>query len=440
MKNVLLAAALLLAACSSLWAQSAPAVELDRRYIDPLHGFSIRPPAGAERARDPSTSRLVSWNLREKGNIVWTLAVQQFVETQDKIDLPAYSKALVDKLKSDGRLNVSSCTLTKVADKPAIDLCGTPAKLAFYQRQVWVQAEAGRFLVFQITGPQDMQAKLDDLLTASLVTAQFIDPQAAKAAREKSLAAGAELLKALTDQKMAAALHSQQWFVLQIKGKDAGFILRSDSAGRIQDVDGFQVTVWKYVQVEKDKPFLSKEVLLASANAATERWKMQQQIGAGGAETQSVAEDGMRVDSRIVCSVDYAGKVSSQKRTIPDVPYLPRATGLLLPRLVDLGKPASYAFGTYVTESNDFDMRTFRVIGPEKVSQDGKVVDAIKCADQAAADSEEALLWLTDKGDLIRMEAPEGVVLQAATHEEVLRKFPSADTLLKATERWASQK
>ena len=418
------------------------AVELDRRYNDAfMFGYSIQPPAKAERARE---STRVAWTRRDDktGAVAMTLTVRQVVESGPVEDLSKFATALSQRLRDNDRMKVESVNLTRVGDKDAVDVAGQTGGIALYQRQVWVTPDPGRFIVFTITGPADDKANLSAIMDAVMATARFISPEAAKQARQANLQRGRELLATITAGKLSAAIRPDaQWFTMQLNGKDIGFICRSEATARQNDNDGVEVTLWSYVKVTPDdQPRLDKQVLFQAGDGSMDRWKEQLQIGTGAPGTLSVAEDGGRVADTVICMVDQNGKVDSKRHKVPDVPYLSRAGGVLLPRLVNLSKPQSYAFGTYTTARNDFDMRTFTVVGPEKATIAERTVNAIKVIDQLAADAEEATLYLTEQGDMLRMATPDGLVIESATRQQVIERFANAEQLIQSTAKWASQK
>ena len=436
--------------CPQSPAQTKPGVDLGRRYMDDLYGFSMQPPADAERSRS-SISGAINWTRRDAqtGAIAATLGVHQVVDIQDKTelknqaDLKAYSTALVEKLRKDEHFDVESTTMTSVAGRAAIEISGKTGPIVFWQRQVWVPADAtGRFIVFTVMGPVDAREQLNALLEASLRTVRFTDLAAAKAAREANLDRGKAILAALADAHFQAALRpQQQWFLLAVKGKPAGFVIRTDEAVKQEGANGYRVTIWTLLEQPGDKPRLAKQVLFATADGTTERWKEQLRIGAAGGDSDGFAEDGACIGRQVVCAVDHNGKVKTSNRAVPAaIPYLPRATSMLLPRLLDLSKPAAYAFGTYTTAANDFDLRTFTVLAAEKITVNGRPTSAVRATDQLAADAEEATLWLNEKGDLLRMQTADGLLMETASRQEVLRYFPKASDVITDTQAWASQK
>jgi hypothetical protein len=115
--------------------------------------------------------------------------------------------------------------------------------------------------------------------------------------------------------------------------------------------------------------------------------------------------------------------------------YLPKALGLLLPGLVDLGKTGGYTFAEYSATENDFRMRTFEVVEPEVISAEGKSQAAMKVTDRPNFNTEPTVLWLNTKGKVLRSKNPNGLVNRVAAREEVLEAFPEAEKVIENMKR-----
>ncbi|MCK4602558.1 MAG: hypothetical protein KAU28_08840, partial [Phycisphaerae bacterium] len=345
-------------------------VELGKRYVDPLHGFSLRPPAGTDRQRQRVAARLVSWTKRDPrtGAIAWTLSVLKVTETNEKIELKPYSQALAKKLQTQENFREVTTELAPVAGKAAIHLRGVSGgSLGLWQRQVWVLTKARKFLIIKITGPVDMKDRLDAICGAVLATLEVTDPKKALEKRKELLARGEKLLAGLTDKKLTDATHGEpQWCLLRFKGDDVGFMLTTESATRREGRRGYEVKLWVMSRLPKDQPRLLKRVLFTTVDRKLERWTESLQIGSGPTSVV-IGEDGIRQDDVIVCNFARGDRIDTNKKAVPAslTFYLPRAIGLLLPRLVDLQEQTSYAFAVYAGDVNDFDMRTLKVIGPD---------------------------------------------------------------------------
>ncbi len=410
-------------------------IELAPRYTDSRHGFSLCPPAGTERTIETSPMRLATWRKRDAKTkaIAWTLSVLRASAGKEKVDLNAYSRGLVQSLLRKENFRVESAKVTKLSGKGAIDLSGvTGGRRRVWQRQVWVQAEPGRFIIVQLSGPAGMKAQLNTIFGKVLATLEIIDPKVAAASRKANLARGRKLLAELTDKKLAEILRTKpQWFLFRKKDKYIGFMKVVESPAKRENTNGCEVKVWLWLQKGfKGLPLRSKQIMFAAADRKTERWSRRVWVDLGKGKIGYVRdENGIRQDNTITCKLEAGGRAKARTVVIPpgNIPiYQPKAINCLLWRLMDLKNKTGYAFAVYNTRANGFDMRTLTVVGPEQIELDGKKVEAVRVTDQAAEDAGAETTWLDSKGFPLRAGQGDVVVI-AVTRSEVLRKFPRAE-------------
>jgi len=145
MKRILAAAsaAVFLAGMGDLGARpasapaSAPAVRLGVRYTDVFRGFSLCPPAGAQRVRETSTRRLVGWVQRDDKTraIRWSMEVLQTSHKPTKLSISEYAEAVTKEL-AKGQFKVKSTQVGTVAGKPAMHFRGIwRGALTLWRRQ-----------------------------------------------------------------------------------------------------------------------------------------------------------------------------------------------------------------------------------------------------------------------------------------------------------------
>ncbi len=447
-RHGLLPAALAVLLTTGLYAQRADGetnIKLGKRYIDQLRGFSLRPPAGTQRLRKPSPSLLVSWVRRDAktGAIAWTLSIQQAIEKQKDLNLKAYAKALEQKLTLEQNLRVESSKLAPTAGKPGIHIRGEIAgRGKLWQRQVWLLAEPQRFLIFSITGPAATKATLEKVMDAALGTLRVINLEDALKARKENIERGKVFLKAITDEKLKAAVDTQpQWYLFRMQGDYTGFMKVLESTSRRENRNGVEIRKWVMWKTPKAPPRLLKSVLFTTADRSLEEWKDRFQVGLIEARSGS-REDGIKQNELIVCSLAETVRKPrphwqerAKKKIVPEDIYLSKAIGDMLSRLVDLTRPAAYSFASYTSTANAFDMRTFTVVGSDSIVISGKRMEAVRVLDQAAADVEPATLWVDRKGRILRMHTEEGLQMLLSTYAGVLQRFPNAEKALAVMDR-----
>lgn len=437
-------------------AQSQPAqVALGSVYCDDLNGFSLRPPDNCQRSREPSRSMLVSWNRRDAktGAILLTMSVVRMVEKSKDIDLREYAKALGDKLRKDEGYKIDSTDIVSAAGCGAIDFRGAAGGLvSWWQRQTWVLTPNGKFIILITAGPQDVKGRLDAIHQDVLATLKITDPAANLAARQASLERAKRLLAALTEKSLTAAAVDNQWFLVYQKDQPIGWVHQNEGVVLHDGTMELRVRTVGMVKPAKDSPAVIKHAeMFASPDGLLESWKERLAIGEGK-ELKTAEEEGLRQENVLLCVITSDGKkqdrpplkiphpavdqdANSQRPAAISEIYLPRATGMVLPRLVALGESASYGFATYSSDVNDFDLRTFTVVGPDAVSLGGQSIEAIHLTDKPSASTEPSDLWVDAKGRVLMVRSPDGLRVEKASNEDVLKVFPSAQQIADEPEK-----
>jgi hypothetical protein len=431
-----LAAALFAGLCAQAAADDE-AARLGPRYTDYRHGFSLCPPAGAERERSPSATRLLSWRLRDPQTkaIACTVSVARAVESNAEIDLNAYARLIASALARKENFQVASADVTKVSGKGAMDLRGhTAGRLRFWQRQLWVQAEPGRFIILRVTGPWSRRESLETLSRRIVATLDVVDPKTAMARREEALDRGRKLLAGLTAEKVAAVLREEAyWLLARRGGKAVGFLKMTESRAKQDGVRGFEFRTWSRVAaLPPAQETRARLVRFADAARKANRWSEMAWTGSGEPALSSHIE-GILAGGSITCRLTRPdAKPPTRLRTTPIPPgnrsvFLPQGMEVLLPRLVDLKKKATYAFAVYNAAADGFDMRTFTVEGRETIELGGRKVEATRCLDRRAADVAADRLWVDGRGHLLRVETAGGLLLESASRGAVLKRFAKAE-------------
>jgi hypothetical protein len=422
----------------------------------------------------------VSWAKRdtETSAIAWTLTVKRAVDDNANLDLKEFDKTLAQKLATDEHLKIDSDRLASIAGKTAVDISGVGGSetTKLWERQVWVLTSLAKpaattpdsgliedrkvtsrpatpslFLVLSVAGPLNLRTQMNQTLSAVLATLEITDPDEAIKQRREAMANGAALLKRLadTEHKVDISLSAQPWFLMTRKDKPVGFMKVVQAKSRQAGPEGYEVTTWAMTQASDDKAMLYKRYQFVSAIGDLERWSEQLQVGSGK-DSEVFIQSGT-MDDRIAdrkqqkpiwminCDCGTDKKTKSQRKALGDVKgiYLPYAFGVLLPKVVDLKEPKSYLFATYVARTNDFDMRTFTVVGPSKTTVGGKEVAAVKILDKASEEDDPVEMWVNADGELLRIQGADGLVIEQSNHEAVLRRNANADSIITQMAKWA---
>ena len=435
-KRAAVAAAVLLAGAAAH--VRAADVELAGRYVDPRNGFSLRPPMGADRSREYSPSRLVRWSMRDprSGAIAWTLTVRKEPGPDPGVRLKAFAEAMAAKLGRGKDVREESVVPARVLGKDALYVrAETGKKARRWLYELWVLADAKRFLALSMVGPVGGKDRLEAIFREVAATWRLTDPKSLAAARKENLQRGGELLKSVTDGRLAKAVSAQpRWYLYRRAGRDIGFLHVAEAITRRGLATGLEVRTFARLEMRGGQVMHIRRTMFAQASRRAESWTERVRIRRRGKTVRALSESGHLAGGMIVCKVTSGGKANTRKKAVNEqtaAHYLPRAMAILLPRLIGRARPGAYAFAGYTTAANDFDMRTFTVLGDEKVTIGAKTVEAVRASDQVAADQEAATLHLRDDGMLLRLQTAVGITMELASRSAVLRRYGDAETLVK---------
>ena len=419
-------------------ASSAPAGAADSklgpRHIDPGNGFSLCPPAGVERDLGVATTRLARWVMRDAktGAIAWQLTVRKETGDANAVNMAALANQLAAYLRKQPGIRVEKAAEAAVAGKPGVEtgiIQGTASKR--WQHELWAQRGPGEFLVLSISGTLGLRSEMDELLGLVAGTWQLTDPRQQAELRKENLQRGEDLLAAITPARLAGAIAGEvQWFLYRRGGSDVGFMRVTCKQAGTGQGQGAEVSTLARLSLPNGQSVLINRVMFSSADRSTERWTETAQVLRDDKVVRLMSEAGQCEGGLIACTVTSDGKSATRKKPLAPAmaqSYLPRAFAILLPKLVDLSKPAAYGFASYTTSANDFDLRTFTVIGPATVTAGPQSSQAVEASDQLAADAAPAALELTNDGALLRMSTDAGIVMERSTRSAVLRRFPDAE-------------
>ncbi|MFW6133366.1 MAG: hypothetical protein ACOC8F_05665 [Planctomycetota bacterium] len=419
-----------------------PTTRAGLRYIDYQHGFSLRPPVGAERRRAPSATRLVSWRMHdaETGAVLWTLSVHRAVEAREVEDLSAYAKVLVERLKRGEGFRVDQAGVVDHGDARAVELRGVSrGRARFYQRQRWVPAGKRRFILLKLTGPAGRRDALDAVFEAVAPTLDVVDPATAARRREKRLDRGRELLGELDAERVVAAVHDEpRWFLMRKDDEPVGFLRVVERVATRRGARGIEVRTWAYVQPTDAPSRRVRRVLFAAVDRSVEAWTERAWVRQADGEDRLAYEiHVVTADDAITCRITRHHRGEAQaKRFARKIPppnrglYLPQAFTELLPRLVKRDAPQAWSFATYNAQANGFDMHTFAVTGPEKIDLGGQTLPAVRCVEQRAADRPGATMWMDEAGLPLRMIDAGGLATVAADKARVREAFGRAERIV----------
>ncbi len=432
-------------ACGTL----ADSADLAGRYTDELGGFSIRPPKGGYQSKVDDKSCLVRWicNKPDTEEPLWSLSVHISKTEKTLSNIRQAGTYLAAELQKTSA-KIDSQTYLTISGQPAVNFSGklvghsqvgvggTKTKLPDTSfRQAWIMLSPGSFMVIKWDSVSLPSVFLDETWANILAGFQLFDPRELLAKKSENAKRAYDLLwNQLTDEKLGLAMpEGPQWFLIKQKGKRVGWMRTEARRVKRKMGTGFEIRTWSLYEIPGSDVRLVRKVMFSDPKLSMEFWNSRKQVGSGD-KSQLFIEEGLRQQDLII-STTYENEVKDQQqKTLPEkvkAVLLPKAVGMLLPRLLDLNIYGAYTFAEYDSTKNDFQMRTVEIIGPGEVEIDGRILKAIKATDQPAVNTEPITLWLDQKGNILRSDHPGGIQIQTATEKQVLGFYPKAEVIIR---------
>ena len=432
---------------------SAQPLPLGEPYRDDLNGVSLRPFEVGVQVQTKNDSDLARWVGQDasSGEMLWSLRLF-LSEGPKRADLPKLAKAISLTLTSQPGTKVEKTARAKVGGAQAILLSGERRNRGGFAgtgmksrsqdlvfRQAWVLRKPGEFMVIEWVKTQDSPGDMESSWLRLLGGVTLFDPSEAIEAKKRSIARAQKLLwEEVTPRRLHQAMPNKpRWFLNSQEGKPVGWLRMEGGPARRDQLAGYELWSWTYLKLPDQPILLMKQTLFSDPNLTVEFWRIHRQIGDGQNATVLI-EEGARQGGLILTSSSRNQEQQSLQSDIPEPVkdiYLPKLLGRVLPRLVNPSRVGSYTFAEYARSRNDFNMRTFAVLGPATLRHDGRNVKTVKCADQPTARDKPTVLFIDADGALLRSTTPGGFVMEACDESRVLTIFPKANLIVQAMNR-----
>ena len=433
-------------------AASGKAVALGKRYFNLTEGYSLCPPADAQTVRERAPSRSVTWNVTDKatGAVAWVLGVVRGPTDLTAEKLQAYADEKIRQAAGQDRMTLESCRVITAAGRPAVDVRMVMVEEGQrWSRSVLILVKDKELLMLALVGPMADKEAMLATHEAVLNSLELVDPKVRAMQRETNLAAGRELLSGLTAERLRGAVEKEDfWGLILRDGEVEGFWVSRDRWTESDGQAGVEGRAWMRVTQPDGTVQRLDVVSFAAADRSVEDWTATAHATpakgeAGGAKQESLIARLSKRGKSVELSQTLDGKDGPPIRTslseTMDRSYLPMVMQSLVPRVADLGAKRSYAFAAFApgAKTSELDVYTFEVVGPEPIEWGGQKVQAGHITVRSAEDQEAQDVWLDPSGRLLRQHLSAGAMLERSTREEVLRRCPAAQEVLKAIDAGA---
>ena len=464
-------------------------------YVDTTFGFAVRPPIGSVPAGtqlyDPRDANVVLVAFRGSPHPVGELVVQLWSwlepKTPDEIANGLRAFLILEQppelppsfSEENAKVTVAGKTACRFTAKFTLAERHT-AKLTLPERHLYrlygiVPLNQRMSLAFIYTDDYDRRAAARPLFDDVLESIRLLDQRAGLGGLRKALDRGAVLTTELREADLVPVLVDHQWFLLEGRaGGVVGYLHVRESAGRKAGAGGVWIKEDGFVKlasrrregggnaeaiglqrnqgqaiVPLDNLRIMRNRFFVSDRQFRESWTQEVRWISGTSETERAGDEAMAVRDYLqgerVGLGDEEGRLVVAYTPGPGAPeltdapvlkvppyYISEATVRLLPRLIGIDKPLTYAFASFARSRNGLTTRIYRIVGPEQITINRVEWDAVRIEDRVGLDGTPRVMWVDRKGRLLKAGVAGGIVLRISDEREVRAR---AEPLLRPAHR-----
>jgi hypothetical protein len=314
----------------------------------------------------------------------------------------------------------------------------TANQQAWLRQQAVIQTEQTEYFGLVLVTPQasrDLAMPLFDRIVESF---QLLRSELKQQQMREALERGKALLESAGGDQVDLAARAVEDTYLQciVDGKELGFIRIREKATTRDAEAGLDVRKWAWIFQPDGGVTHMQHAMFLAEDLSAEQWESRLILIApppseGPREVSVEFDRAIREgDKLLVTYSTYSRKLNQpgvkDKAIEVEASYAPAPWDLLLPRFVDLSKPDVYAFSMYDTSRRGLVLRTFRVVGPTRLTLGGRKVPAFKIEDSEGLLPPVHEMYVDAEGRILRISldvAGAPMEMVATSREYVERTF-----------------
>jgi len=419
---------------------------LDPAHIDGSFGFSVQPPAGCTLYRekqiaegDVEVARFVNLAFQ------WSFTVRHSTSTRP-LDAQTQIAELTSRLGTQHQeLQVLKGEPAKIAGRNGVhyEASFKAEGVAWLRQQAIVPYLQNEYLSLVLLTPLAHREAAEPLFDRIVASFQLLRDERARARIQTALEQGEKLLRlaAAGEIDIGARLVEDSYIRCLMEGREIGYVRVSERSTTIDHRKGVQIREWGWLfNPDGSTTHLEHDMFLAT-DLSFERWENRLYVlppAQGTAPRQLLIdiENAIREGNQL--GVAYLPRPNSlekrDKLISVEKSYASAALNVLLPRLLDLSRPAVYAFSSYKSERRGLILRTLEVLGPARIQVDGQDVSAFKIEDSEGLIAPKTEIYADRSGKLLRVVVDRLEMMPATAHDIELRygkKVAEAQDLFK---------
>jgi len=393
--------------------------QLAPAHVDGSFGFSVRFPAGSSIQRE---KRFVSTADVEIVRFVqlehtWSLVVR-LSKTTRPLDSDMIIEGITSKLTAEHReLKVIRAEAARIAAREGVRYAATFTADGkdWLRQQAVVRKQPTEFyaliLITPLTDQHTATTTFDKIVESFQILRSELSQERINAALERGEALR-RMIAAADKNKLSARGEQDAYLRFVQDGQEIGFVHVHQGPLRMKHRQGVAIHEWGWLfKPDKSITQLRNEMFLAD-DLTYSQWDnrvriLTPQASGKGHHAALAVETGFRQHDKLLVSYTPNLNAGELKDKVIQVEpsFSSPAWFVLLPRIVDLTNPELYAFSAYSTDRRGLILRTFRVVGPARITLDGRTRSVIKLEDSEGSIPPISEINVDSAGRILRVSA-----------------------------------
>jgi hypothetical protein len=396
------------------------AVPQAEKFMDKSFGYAFTPPVGStpmphKQILPDGQLQLAAFISTEAGSI---LTIRHA-----RADQPIQEEQLLDAVVTEALARQPNADLVDKAFRTIANLPGATCSLKFaskdhdqLRRKAVVLAKANEVFIITFDTLAGDPETTGDIFNQVLDSFEIIHSKMSGKTIEQALQRGVKFLADLKDADVSSKLVPESHWRFDNKGRHVGFVRVKERHKAKSGLPGIEIEEKAWFFSEENTLKQLHNTIFLSTDMTRESWEnimeMQAERPEGIARTHQLLKGLRQADKLAMAYTKNAGDLTLTNEVLEISPsYISAALIRIFPRLVDLKTPQTYAFASYQSDTRALVLRTFRVVGPDRIDGLNHTGPVYKIEDSEGMVPPVSEIYVDKDGRILRIVAGDLVMI-----------------------------
>lgn len=410
------------------------------KFIDKSFGYAFSPPAGSTPM--PHKQILPNGQIQLSG-FISAEAGSVLTIRHARADRPIQKEQLLEAVVTEALARQPNAVLVDKAFRTIANLPGAVCTLKFaskehdqLRRKAVILAKSDEVFIITFDCLANDPETTRDIFNQVLDSFEIIHSETSRKTIEQALERGVKFLADLKGRDLSGEIVPESYWRFDSNGRHVGFVRVKERHKAEGGLPGIEIEEKAWFFSEENTFKQLHNTIFLSQDMTRESWEnimeMQAERPEGIARTHQLLKGLRQADKLVMAYTENAGDLVLTNEVLEVSPsYISAALIRIFPRLVDLKTPQTYAFASYQTDTRALVLRTFRVVGPDRIEGLNHRGPIYKIEDSEGMVPPVSEIYVDQDGRILRVVS--GDLIMVAT------KWEEVEILFKEKMAWADR-